>query len=37
MVGAEGFEASLPSDHYADLFVEFNSNALLLQGIARIL
>ncbi len=37
MVGAEGFEASVPSDHYAVLFVEFNSNTLLRQGIARIL
>jgi hypothetical protein len=37
MVGAEGFETSVPSDNYAVLFVEFNSNTLLHQGIARIL
>jgi len=34
MVGAEGFEASFPSGHYAVFFVGFNSKTSLHQGLA---
>jgi hypothetical protein len=35
MVGAEGFEASFPSVHYAVFFVGFNSKTSLHQGLAE--
>jgi hypothetical protein len=37
LVGAEGFEASFPSGHYAVFLVGFNSKTSLHQGLARIL
>ena len=36
MVGAEGFEVSFPSGHYAIFFVEFNSQTALYQEPAGI-
>lgn len=37
MVGAEGFEGSFPSDHYAVFFVRFDCKTAKFQGLARIL
>jgi hypothetical protein len=37
LVGAEGFEVSFPSDHYAVFFVEFNGKTPENQGLAKIL
>jgi len=37
MVGAEGFEGSFPSDHYAVFFVRFNCKTSQFQGLTRIL
>jgi hypothetical protein len=37
LVGAEGFEISFPSDHYAVFFVEFDYKTTQFQGLARIL
>jgi hypothetical protein len=37
LVGAEGFEVSFPSGHYAVFFVKFNSETALYQGLAGIL
>jgi hypothetical protein len=37
LVGAEGFEASFPSGHYAVFFVGFDSKTSLHHGLARIL